>query len=451
MGKDKKYIVTASTLNIRPVPGTYFEPVGTVAHGEKIISPNIEGWVPILLEDDTIGWVAGKYLQEAPEKEPEPELREKGSLKVPQVGFPFFQKDLTDMFGTPDYQPFARKNLIEIDLSEFEDCLAHVQTFDGKPFTSIYGHSLLAGPLKMALRLVCKRGLAGELKTYDGCFNIRAMKSSNSLSVHSWGLALDFNQATNPFQTENSRTWPDLVTDFSDDFISCFAEAGFEWGGLWTSVHDAMHFQLPWTHDWRESSESLRPEVYSQEVPEPEEHQPEKLSPVPGEFNFSTREGTIAAIKAQCQKQGLGLPEQSAYVLATVELETGNTFRPIPEKGPDSYFERYEGRQDLGNVHPGDGLRFKGRGFVQITGRNNYQNYAKIMGIDLVNNPDLALEPQNALFILVHGFKTGAFTGKKITDYINDEETDFYNARRCINGLDRAEEIASMAEQFLTA
>jgi predicted chitinase len=212
-----------------------------------------------------------------------------------------------------------------------------------------------------------------------------------------------------------------------------------------------MHFQLPWTQDWQESSESLRPEVYSQEAPELEDHEPAKLSPVPGEYDFSTREGTIAAIKAGCQKQGIGLPEQIAYVLATVELETGNTFKPIPERGPDSYFERYEGRQDLGNVHPGDGLRFKGRGFVQITGRNNYQNYAKIMGIDLVNNPDLALDPQNALFILVHGFKTGAFTGKKITTYINDEQTDFYNARRCINGLNRAEDIASMAEKFLKA
>jgi hypothetical protein len=72
------------------------------------------------------------------------------------------------------------------------------------------------------------------------------------------------------------------------------------------------------------------------------------------------------------------------------------------------------------------------------------------MGIDLVNDPDLALDPQNALFILVHGFKTGAFTTKKITDYINtEEEPDFYNARKCINGLDKAEEIADIAENFL--
>jgi hypothetical protein len=71
------------------------------------------------------------------------------------------------------------------------------------------------------------------------------------------------------------------------------------------------------------------------------------------------------------------------------------------------------------------------------------------MKIDLVNNPDLALDPQNALFITMHGFKNGTFTGKKLTDYINAQGTDFINARRCINALDKAEEIAAIAERFL--
>ncbi|WP_050536713.1 hypothetical protein [Yersinia mollaretii] len=61
----------------------------------------------------------------------------------------------------------------------------------------------------------------------------------------------------------------------------------------------------------------------------------------------------------------------------------------------------------------------------------------------------MALEPNNALFILVDGFKFGVFSGKKITDYVNEKKTDFYNARRCINGLDHAEEIKSFAEEFL--
>ncbi|MEJ5329018.1 MAG: SH3 domain-containing protein [Desulfobaccales bacterium] len=166
-------------------------------------------------------------------------------------------------------------------------------------------------------------------------------------------------------------------------------------------------------------------------------------------YDFSTREGTIAAIIAECRKQGLSLPAQIAYVLATVEWETGGTFQPIHERGPRSYFEKYEGRRDLGNTQPGDGYRYRGRGYVQITGRANYEKYARIIRKDLVGQPDLALEPEIALFILVDGFRTGAFTGKKLIDFINERQADFVNARRCISALDRAQEIAALAEKFL--
>jgi len=157
----------------------------------------------------------------------------------------------------------------------------------------------------------------------------------------------------------------------------------------------------------------------------------------------------VEAIRLECEKQGLFLPAQVAYVLATVEWETGGTFQPITERGSRQYFERYEGRRDLGNTEPGDGYRFRGRGYVQITGRANYEKYARITSLDLVGNPDLALEPEVARFILVHGFKYGVFTGHKLTDYINESATDFINARRCINALDRAEEIAARAEKWL--
>ena len=59
------------------------------------------------------------------------------------------------------------------------------------------------------------------------------------------------------------------------------------------------------------------------------------------------------------------------------------------------------------------------------------------------------MEPNIALFILVHGFKTGTFTGHKITDFIDSHRTDFLNARRCINGLDKAHEIKRLAEKYL--
>lgn len=71
------------------------------------------------------------------------------------------------------------------------------------------------------------------------------------------------------------------------------------------------------------------------------------------------------------------------------------------------------------------------------------------LNVDMVNEPDLALNPEYSLFILIDGFKYGEFTGKKITDYINESKTDFYNARKCINGLDQADQIKGFAEDYL--
>lgn len=431
MGKEKYYLVTASRLNVRSGPGIEYDIIAKLEKDDEIVSPVTEGWVPVLFEDNTTGWVFEKYLKEAPE-EAEPVTPQPPPDVVSGISYPIFQRDLTRIFGTPFHGQFRRKNLVTIDLSEFGDAFSHVRTWNGQPFTAVEGHRILAGPLTKALRLVCERNLAGELKTYDGCFAIRKMKGGDRYSVHSWGLAVDFNAATSPFQTRHSPTWPNMVTDFSDDFVRCFAAAGFEWGGLWTSIYDPMHFQLPWIRDWRELANPLGPKVYQAEEPSPI---------INGEYDFSSREGVIAAIKAECQKQGLSLPAQIAYVLATTEWETAHTFQPVREA-----FWKDEDwrRRHLSRYYP-----YYGRGYVQLTWEANYRKYAKILGIDLVGEPDLALEPRTALYILVHGFKTGAFTGKKLSDYINEGKTDFYNARRCINRLDRADEIAALAEKFL--
>ncbi|MDI6854381.1 MAG: SH3 domain-containing protein [Deltaproteobacteria bacterium] len=166
----------------------------------------------------------------------------------------------------------------------------------------------------------------------------------------------------------------------------------------------------------------------------------EEPAPSPDEFDFSTKAGTVEAIKEECRKQGLGLPAQIAYVLATVEWETGGTFRPVRE----AYWKSEEWRRRNLRYYP-----YYGRGYVQLTWKENYRKYSEILGVDLVSEPDLALEPETALFILAHGFRTGAFTGKKLTDYVNEEKTDFLNARPCINALDRAGEIATLAEGWL--
>ena len=152
----------------------------------------------------------------------------------------------------------------------------------------------------------------------------------------------------------------------------------------------------------------------------------------------------------------------AAYMLATVKHECANRWAPITEFGNKEYFNKYEtgtpiGKR-LGNTEPGDGFRFRGRGYVQITGRANYSRLSRILGLgpdeDLVADPDHALRPIIAYRIMSVGMRTGLFTGKKLTDYINAQGSDYKNARRIINGTDQAALIAGYAttlESIITA
>lgn len=139
-----------------------------------------------------------------------------------------------------------------------------------------------------------------------------------------------------------------------------------------------------------------------------------------------------------------------AYLLATAWHETAYTMQPIHERGKVSYFNKYEpgttiGKR-LGNTVKGDGYRFRGRGYVQLTGRDNYVRAGKALGIDLVGNPELALEPDVAARILIQGCSEGWFTGKALRDY-----ADYKNMRRVVNGVDKAEAIARHARVFQAA
>lgn len=137
-----------------------------------------------------------------------------------------------------------------------------------------------------------------------------------------------------------------------------------------------------------------------------------------------------------------------AYALATAYHETAHTMQPIREKGGNRYFSRYEGRKDLGNTNPGDGVKYHGRGYVQITGRSNYADWGKRLGVDLIGKPDLAMQPRYAMRILWEGMDKGTFTGKGLRAYTKSGELDFVAARRIINGTDKAREIAAIAEAF---
>lgn len=108
----------------------------------------------------------------------------------------------------------------------------------------------------------------------------------------------------------------------------------------------------------------------------------------------------------------------------------------------------YGGR--LGNTGPDDGWKYRGRGYVQLTGKVNYEKFSPLVGADLARNPDLAKTPQYGAAIIVHGMMKGSFTGKKLGDYINASKTDYVNARAVVNGDVKANggKIASIAIQF---
>ena len=144
----------------------------------------------------------------------------------------------------------------------------------------------------------------------------------------------------------------------------------------------------------------------------------------------------------------------AAYMLATVKHECADTWAPIIERGAPAYFDKYEpgtrlGVQ-LGNKARGDGARFKGRGYVQITGLANYARLGALLGMGdaLVTSPESALDPAVAYRIMSVGMRRGAFTGRKLAHYINAQGCDYINARRIINGTDCAEKIAGYASVF---
>ena len=98
----------------------------------------------------------------------------------------------------------------------------------------IYCNKDLVKPLTIAFGNIIVRGLIDQVKTWDGCFQIRRKKTNESMSLHSWGLAIDINAAWNGL---------DKVPTMSKELVACFTDAGFDWGGLWKTP-DGMHFQL---------------------------------------------------------------------------------------------------------------------------------------------------------------------------------------------------------------
>lgn len=150
-----------------------------------------------------------------------------------------------------------------------------------------------------------------------------------------------------------------------------------------------------------------------------------------------------------------------AYMLGTAFHETDRKMQPIKEYGSTSYFDKRYGpppvgknpglAKTLGNTQQGDGSRYCGRGFVQLTGRRNYTDWKQRLNVDLLNNPGLLLTLAPSIRILFEGSIKGTFTGRRLDQYFNPTTADWKNARRIINRLDKAELIAGYAKNFYAA
>lgn len=197
----------------------------------------------------------------------------------------------------------------------------------------------------------------------------------------------------------------------------------------------------------------------------------------------------IEAILDACGAYQVADQRDVAYILATPMIETGGSFVPIVEslnykasvlvpkfgsritQAQANKYGRNDatgqkadqqaianiiyggtwGAQNLGNTQANDGWAYRGRSFVQVTGRNNYAKFSKVLGVDLLGNPDLACNDDIAAKIIVIGMRDGLFTGKKLRDYFTPTSSDWVNARRIVNGLDRANDIAAYGKKFYSA
>lgn len=143
--------------------------------------------------------------------------------------------------------------------------------------------------------------------------------------------------------------------------------------------------------------------------------------------------GDTQLILAECKRQGLSR-QHTAYVLATAKWETNHTMRPVKE----AYWLSENWRAKNLRYYP-----WYGRGYVQLTWKENYEKAGRILGMDLTSDPNVVMQPSVAAKILVRGCKDGWFTGKKLSDYSTYEDM-----RRVVNGTDRAREIADIARTY---
>ena len=159
----------------------------------------------------------------------------------------------------------------------------------------------------------------------------------------------------------------------------------------------------------------------------------------------------VKLIFQKCLELNVNDLRMVSYILATTHWETGAygqrfIYEPVVEQGKGK-------NKSYGIPYKKTGKIYYGRGFVQITWFDNYERFTKILNksgfeVDLINNPDLALKPEIAVLILIIGMRDGKFTGADLDDYFDPIKSDWYNARKIINGTDKAVIISEIAKEI---
>ena len=148
------------------------------------------------------------------------------------------------------------------------------------------------------------------------------------------------------------------------------------------------------------------------------------------------------AIVTECEQYTTNV-NQLAYILSTAIGESG--LRPIKEMRDRAGTALYA----IQNKYWHSG--YYGRGYVQITWDYNYKKFGTQTGVDLLRNPDLALRPDIAGKIICYGMAKGAFTGKGLSNYFSSTTADWTNARRIVNGVDKASIFGDRARKIANA
>lgn len=174
-----------------------------------------------------------------------------------------------------------------------------------------------------------------------------------------------------------------------------------------------------------------------------------------GKLNNRQQEGILLKLAA-FEKFEVTDDRWRAYMLATSYYETARTMMPVEEWGRGN--GKPYGRKIKLNGQPytwPDQIYY-GRGDVQLTWYENYERMGELMGLPLLEQPELALDPDISAQILVEGMilgksNRGDFTGRSLEDYFNTHRDDPFGARRIVNGLDNAHTIAGYHYKFLEA